>query len=131
MPVNFMTIGWTMAWQFTLLSPNHVGAVKRGPVFCMRCECDAPYYMSCSVRMDSRAVCVWTAKKQKRKYISGIAAMTAGQILVIIIFPFLHPSVPVGGIARIWPRLTLNRDTGWSNFRRSPLSRLLANLAQI
>ena len=39
--------------------------------------------MSCSVRMDSRAVCVWTAKKQKRKYISGIAAMTAGQILVL------------------------------------------------
>ena len=36
--------------------------------------------------MDSRAVHVWTAKKQKRKYISGIAAMTAGQILVIIIF---------------------------------------------
>jgi len=29
--------------------------------------------------MDSRAVGVWAAKKQKRKYISGIAAMTAGQ----------------------------------------------------
>ena len=39
---------------------------------------------SCSVRMDSRAVCVWAAKKQKRKYISGIAAMTAGQILVYV-----------------------------------------------
>ena len=49
----------------------------------MRFECDAPYYC--------RTACVWTAvrsvygqpKKQKRKYISGIAAMTAGQILVI------------------------------------------------
>ena len=41
--------------------------------------------MSCGVRMDSRAVCIWTAEKQKRKYISGIASMSAGQILVIII----------------------------------------------
>ena len=48
----------------------------------VRSEYDALYYMSCGVRMDSRAVCVWTAKKQKRKYISGIAAMTGGQILV-------------------------------------------------
>ena len=39
--------------------------------------------LSCSVHMDSRAVRVWTAKKQKLKYISGIAAMTTGQILVL------------------------------------------------
>jgi len=37
---------------------------------------------SCSVCMDSRAANVWTAKKQKRQYISGKAAVTAGQILV-------------------------------------------------
>ena len=46
----------------------------------VRTVSDAPYLlsrvlMSCSVRMDSRAVRVWTAKKQKRKYISSIAAI--------------------------------------------------------
>ena len=44
-----------------------------GPVFCSRCALRTAYI----VRMDSRAVCMWRAKKQKRKYISGIAAMTA------------------------------------------------------
>ena len=46
--------------------------------------------VSVTHRTTCRAACVWTAvwsvygepKKQKRKYISGIAAMTAGQILV-------------------------------------------------
>ena len=57
--------------------------------FLKQVRCDAPYLLSstyvvqraygqpCGLYMDSQ--------KQKRKYISGIAAMTAGQILVIII----------------------------------------------
>ena len=36
-----------------------------------------------------------------------------------------NPCVPIGGIARIWPRVTLNWDTMGSNFRpRSNLSML-------
>jgi len=42
------------------------------------------------VRMDSRAFRLWSAKKQKRKYISGISAMSASQILV----PYSHPTLP-------------------------------------
>ena len=72
-------------------------AMELGPVFANRCavtrpSCDAPYLLSstsCSVPMLSRAVCIWTAKKQKQKYISGIAAMSAGQILVITIINFV------------------------------------------
>ena len=45
--------------------------------------------MSCSVHMDSRAVGLYMdSQKQKRKYISGIAAMTAGQILVYFKFGY-------------------------------------------
>ena len=70
-----------------LLSKSHVLVVKQVR---MACPC-APYLlsrvlMSCSGLMDSHAFCVWAAKKQKRKYISGIAAMTAGQILVSLDF---------------------------------------------
>ena len=55
-------------------------------------RCGAPHLLS---EYLCRAACVWTAvrsvygrtaKKQKRKYISGIDVETAGQILVVIIF---------------------------------------------
>ena len=42
-----------------------------------------------------------------------------------------NPSVPIGDIARVWPRMTLNRDTLGSNFRASSFSRQPADLAQM
>ena len=64
--------------------------------------------MSCSVRMDSSAVCVWTAKMQKLKYILGIAAMTAGQIIVYISLTiplplFIRPPKQIPGYLSVRP----------------------------
>ena len=52
-----------------------------------------------------------------------------GQSLYVV--PIGNPCVPIGNIARIWPWMTLNRDTEGSNFRPSPFSRPAADLTKI
>jgi len=48
----------------------------------------ATYLMLCLCSV--RVACAWTAQSPKRPYISGISAMTADQILFIVIIIFIY-----------------------------------------
>jgi hypothetical protein len=52
-----------------------------------------------------------------------------GQCLYVV--QIENACVPIGRFARIWPWITMNRDTEGSNFRPSPFSRPAVDLAKI